>query len=157
MIEGLDLKDDDDLQDLAMLVKNNLNRLQRAIDLGDGKEASSILLAVKKGLNDLIAMNRALARNCDDPVRKMRSVLVFFLSIFLDIKFGLYLAWLYRYESAAAEAQRTLDEVVPLLADEVDKLLKGPSSNAAMKRLHAMVEDLQRAAHAMVMVFYINI
>jgi hypothetical protein len=27
MIENLDLKDDEDLQDLAMLVKNNLNKV----------------------------------------------------------------------------------------------------------------------------------
>ena len=72
MIEGLDLKDDEDLQDLAMLVKNNLNKLQHAIDMGDGKEANNILNAVRKGSNDLIAMNRALAKNCEDPVLKAR-------------------------------------------------------------------------------------
>jgi hypothetical protein len=127
MIEGLDLKDDEDLQDLAMLVKNNLNRLQRAIDMGDGKEANGILNAVRKGLNDLIALNRALAKNCEDPVLKAR------------------------YDAAAAAAQKTLDEVIPTLADEIDKLLRQPNSTAAWSRLNNLVDELSRATHGMVM------
>lgn len=37
MIEGLDLKDDDDLADLAMLVKNNLNRFTTIIYLSSNQ------------------------------------------------------------------------------------------------------------------------
>ncbi len=77
MMEGLDLKDDEDLQDLAILVKNNLNKLQRAIDMGNGSEANSILQAVKNGLADLIALNRALANKTEDPVLKARFVVTF--------------------------------------------------------------------------------
>ncbi len=56
-----------------------------------------------------------------------------------------------RYEMAALQAQQTLDEVVPALADAVDGLLKGPSATA-FRQLHHMVEDLQRAAHAITLV-----
>lgn len=119
--------------------------------MGDAKEASSILAAVRKALQDLIAMNKALAKNCDDPVLKARF-------IYLKTNNKLYLFFINqgknRYDAAAAAAQKTLDEVVPLLAEEVEQLLRGPTSNAALRRLHAMVEDLQRAAHSMVMVLY---
>jgi hypothetical protein len=194
MLEGLDLKDDDDLQDLAMLVKNNLNKLQRAIDLGNGKEANSILMAVRDGLNDLIALNRALARKCEDPVLKARffhpsrhsnhhscthqlhiayrtltthhasrimlhtpritlhASLSARRSPHIALRHVLLITYIIRYEAAADAAQKTLDEVIPAMADEVDKLLKSPLSSTAYRKLHHMIEDLQRAAHGMILV-----
>jgi hypothetical protein len=56
-----------------------------------------------------------------------------------------------RYDAAAAQAQKTLDEVVPVLADEIVKLLNAPNS-VMWRKLNGMIDELQDATHGMVMV-----
>jgi hypothetical protein len=66
-----------------------------------------------------------LLQACDDPVQKAR------------------------YEAAAREAQRMLDEVLPSLSDAVDELLRKPNSQAALRAVRGFMDDLNRATDMM--------
>lgn len=57
-----------------------------------------------------------------------------------------------RYEAAAREAQRMLDEVVPSLADAVEQMIGKPSSQAALKAVRGFMADIDRAADMMTQV-----
>lgn len=69
MIEGIDLRDDEDLKDMALMMKYNVAGLQHAIEFGDAKDANRILKALRKGLNDMVALNKALAKVRNSPVQ----------------------------------------------------------------------------------------
>ncbi|GAM28363.1 hypothetical protein SAMD00019534_115390 [Acytostelium subglobosum LB1] len=115
MISGLDLRDEDDLRDAAILIAHEREKLLSAIESGDGKEASRALKAIKKGLNDEIVISKALAKSADNPIQRRRM------------------------EHAAQNAQRLLDSIIAEFGQAVEELLARPD-NARL--LHALQENL---------------
>ncbi|KAN0028844.1 hypothetical protein ACTFIV_010708 [Dictyostelium citrinum] len=126
MIQGLDLRDDDDLKDANILISQEKSRLLSAIEAGDGKEASRALKAIKKGLTDQIVISKALAKSTDNPIEKKR------------------------LEDAARKAEYILDGIVAQFGQAVEELLARPDNSILFNRLKANLDSIMEASDQMV-------
>ncbi|KAM9958403.1 hypothetical protein ACTFIW_001265 [Dictyostelium discoideum] len=126
MIQGLDLRDDDDLKDVNILISQEKSRLLSAIEAGDGKEASRALKAIKKGLTDQIVISKALAKSTDNPIEKKR------------------------LEDAARNAEFILDSIVAQFGQAVEELLSRPDNSILFNRLKANLDTIMEASDQMV-------
>ncbi|KAK5584361.1 hypothetical protein RB653_005972 [Dictyostelium firmibasis] len=126
MIQGLDLRDDDDLKDANILIAHEKSRLLSAIEAGDGKEASRALKAIKKGLTDQIVISKALAKSTDNPIEKKR------------------------LEDAARKAEFVLDGIIGQFGQAVEELLARPDNSILFNRLKANLDSIMEASDQMV-------
>eukprot|EP01132_Coremiostelium_polycephalum_P009270 gene9270-11362_t len=125
MIQGLDLRDEDDLRDVGILISHEKERLLSAIQAGDGKEASRALKAIKKGLNDQIIITKALAKSAD-PIQKKR------------------------LEEAAKYTQSVLDSIIAQFGVAVEELLARPDNSVLLERLHQNLNTIKSASDQMI-------
>ncbi|KAF2070712.1 hypothetical protein CYY_007966 [Polysphondylium violaceum] len=126
MIQGLDLRDEDDLRDANILIAQEREKLLSAIQAGDGKEASRALKAIKKGLNDQIIITKALAKSADNPIQRKR------------------------LEDASLQAQRVLDSIVAQFGQAVEELLSQPDNSILLERLRMNLDTIKSASDQMV-------
>ncbi|EGC34732.1 hypothetical protein DICPUDRAFT_153006 [Dictyostelium purpureum] len=126
MIQGLDLRDEDDLKDANILIAQEKQKLLSAIEAGDGKEASRALKAIKKGLNDQIVISKALAKATDNPLEKKR------------------------LEDAARHAKYVLDDLIEHFGKAVEELLAKPDNSILLNRLKANLDTIMDASDQMV-------
>ncbi|KYQ94436.1 putative actin binding protein [Tieghemostelium lacteum] len=125
MIQGLDLRDEDDLKDAGILIAHEREKLLSAIQAGDGAEAARALKAIKKSLNDQIVISKALAKSADPYQKK-------------------------KLEDAASNAQNVLDTIIAQFGQAVEDLLANPDNKTLFERLKMNLGTIQDASNQMV-------
>lgn len=127
-LEGLDLRDYDDLLDIHQGILGELANIRDAVKRGDGDALEKALAAIRNGLMDELAINKQLLNKIEDPeLRK-------------------------RLADAIAAAERALGDLMKRMGDAARDALKNPRPefldrlNKALDEVEAMSADLVNAA-----------
>jgi hypothetical protein len=127
-LEGLELRDYDDVLDIHQSILGEIARVVDSVKRGDERGMEDALAAIRKGLLDELAINKQLLNKIEDPeLRK-------------------------RLADAIAAAERALDGLMRRMADAARNALKNPTPealdklNKVLDEVAALSADMVRAA-----------